>query len=210
VKKTVKDHKIIHTYTDEDVNNTKFVSTKYYLGIRIPVNTESNSYIIEQYPLNTDFEKAFPEFKESVLSDEEQGGYEVIYDDYTTQIKNALTISEVLNQYKEETISYKELEKNPDSFIGTQTMFQGKILQIQEEDKVDSEGLSTGGSITTIRLSLSDSNEEILINYDSLFGTDAVRDDNVTVYGTLSGSVTYESVAGYEITLPSMDAVVIE
>jgi hypothetical protein len=64
---------------------------------------------------------------------------------------------------------------------------------------------------TIIRLNVSDDpNEVIYVVYNSGFGTEFVRDDNITVYGNITGSITYESVAGYQITIPSMEAVVIE
>jgi hypothetical protein len=36
--------------------------------------------------------------------------------------------------------------------------------------------------------------------------TKYVKNDVVTVYGSLNGSKTYESEAGYQITIPSMEA----
>lgn len=48
------------------------------------------------------------------------------------------------------------------------------------------------------------------VTYNSSFTTDFVRDDTVTIYGELTGSTTYESVTGYNITIPSVEVVIIE
>lgn len=40
--------------------------------------------------------------------------------------------------------------------------------------------------------------------------TSFVEEDIVTVYGTVKGSKTYESQAGHQITLPLMEAEIIE
>jgi hypothetical protein len=36
--------------------------------------------------------------------------------------------------------------------------------------------------------------------------TNAVEDSTITIYGEIMGSYTYESVAGYQITVPQMNA----
>jgi hypothetical protein len=209
VEVIVKDHKISHTFTNEDVKESKFVSAKYYYGIKVPTSFEINPFIYEKYSDDIEFEKQFPEFKDSVLWDDELVGYEILYSDFSPMIDNAYSIDEIMNEYKAEVIPYKELEKNPDGHYGTPVMFKGRILEIQETD-VDFE--ENGYSKETIiRLNVSDDpNEVIYVVYNSVFGTDFVRDDNITVYGNITGSITYESVAGYQITIPSMEAVVIE
>ena len=95
-------------------------------------------------------------------------------------------------------ISYKELSKDPTSFMGQVARFTGKVLQIQESD---GQGF--------LRLAVSedsygywDPNSAIFIAYQGT--NDAVEGDIVTVYGQLSGPYTYTSQANYQITIPSM------
>jgi hypothetical protein len=100
-------------------------------------------------------------------------------------------------------VSFKELDKNPDSFNGKIVKFTGQVVQIQEADNYGVIRLavtkeSYGWSISDI----------IYVEYQN--HTDAVKDDVVTVYGQLTGSKTYESQAHFQITVPSMTACVVE
>jgi len=97
-------------------------------------------------------------------------------------------------QYKAscKKISYKQLEKNPDKYTGQRVKFTGTIFQIQESGDFTSILLDVGGY------------DNISVLYDGT--TDAVEDSSITVYGEIMGSYTYESVAGYQITVPQMNA----
>ena len=82
--------------------------------------------------------------------------------------------------------------------------YTGKILQI-------SEGLFK----TSIRLSVTKSsygwysaNDVIWVEY--IGSTNFVEEDIVTVYGEITGTHSYTSIAGWKITIPSMDADTIE
>ncbi len=97
-------------------------------------------------------------------------------------------------QYKAscKKISYKQLEKNPDKYTGQRVKFTGTIFQIQESGDFTSILLDVGGY------------DNISVLYDGT--TNAVEDSEITVYGEILGSYTYESVAGYQITVPQMSA----
>lgn len=97
-------------------------------------------------------------------------------------------------QYKAscKEISYKQLEKNPDKYAGQRVKFTGTIFQIQESGDFTSILLDVGGY------------DNISVLYDGT--TNAVEDSTITVYGEILGSYTYESVAGYQITVPQMNA----
>ena len=98
-----------------------------------------------------------------------------------------------------QSIEYGQLKKNPDRYAGEYVKYTGEILQILE-----------GNGITNIRLSVSkssygyNSNDVIFIEYDGY--TDFVDEDIITVYGEIYGSYSYESQAGYNITLPGLIA----
>lgn len=97
------------------------------------------------------------------------------------------------------TINYAQLKKNPDRYKGEYVKYTGEILQILE-----------GDNITNIRLAVTktsygyDFNDVIYIEYKGY--TDFVDNDIVTVYGEIYGSYSYESQAGYNITLPGLIA----
>ncbi|MDF2791135.1 MAG: hypothetical protein K0S80_4237, partial [Neobacillus sp.] len=96
-------------------------------------------------------------------------------------------------------IRYAELEKNPDKYSGEYVKYRGQIVQIMEDD-----------GYTVIRLSVTQdsfgwsSDNIVFVTY--VGETKYVKNDVVTVYGSLNGSKTYESEAGYQITIPSMEA----
>ena len=102
-----------------------------------------------------------------------------------------------------QTISYAHLEKNPDRYSGEYVKYRGEILQIMED-----------GIVTVIRLAVTptsygyDFNDVIWVEYIGL--TEFVDGDVVTVYGTISGDHSYQSTAGWTITIPAMTADTIE
>lgn len=101
------------------------------------------------------------------------------------------------------TISFKQLNKDPDSFKGTPVKFTGQVVQIQES-----------GGQGVIRLAVTKESygwsfsDIIYVNYTG--HNDYIENDILTVYGILQGSYTYTSQANFQITLPSMEACSIE
>ncbi len=105
---------------------------------------------------------------------------------------------------KAQTIEYAQLEKNTSRYEGDYVKYTGQIMQITEYDD----------NYTDIRLAVTetdfgwDYDDAIYVEYDGY--TDFVEDDVVTVYGEISGPYSYESVAGWEITIPGVYAQIIE
>ncbi len=99
-----------------------------------------------------------------------------------------------------QTISYKNLEKDPNSFQGQATTFTGQVLQIQESNGTGAMRLAVDKD------SYGDWNvgDAVLVQYDG--HTPAVQDDVVTVSGVMEGTQTYTSEANYQITVPLMYA----
>lgn len=96
--------------------------------------------------------------------------------------------------------AYKELIKNPDKFKGQAVFYTGEVIQIQEN--------TNGDGYIRIDIEGETFDDIIYVTYSN--GTDAIEGDNITIYGLLSGSITYTSQANYQITIPSMLAGVIE
>ncbi|WP_029284887.1 hypothetical protein [Metabacillus indicus] len=100
-------------------------------------------------------------------------------------------------------IRFAELEKNPEKLSGEFIKYQGEIVQIMEDE-----------TSSIIRLAVTkdsygyDINDVIYITYEGT--TEFVEEDVITVYGTILGSHTYESQAGHQITLPYIEAEIIE
>jgi hypothetical protein len=99
--------------------------------------------------------------------------------------------------------SYKELSKDPDKFKGVYAKYTGQIAQIQEGQN--------GSGIIRLNITKNEYgswNDTIYVSYSQ--SNDAVQDDIITVYGIITGIVTYTSQANYNITLPGLDAMAIE
>lgn len=100
-------------------------------------------------------------------------------------------------------IEYAQLKKNPDRYKGEYVKYTGEVVQILE-----------GDNYTNIRLAVTktsygyDFNDVIFIEYPGY--TDFVDNDIVTVYGEIYGSYSYESQAGFNISLPGLLAETIE
>ena len=101
------------------------------------------------------------------------------------------------------TISFDKLNKNPDRYKGEYVKYRGEIVQIMESD-----------GMTAIRLSITKASYGWSVSdiiYVAYVGyTDFVDEDVVTIYGEVSGSYTYTSTAGWNITLPLVVADSIE
>ncbi len=94
-------------------------------------------------------------------------------------------------------IPYAQLIKNPDRHAGEYVKYKGEIVQIQESD-----------NYTVIRLAVTQSsygydfNDVVWVEYPDY--TDYVDGDIITVYGSIIGSHSYQSQAGWDITVPAM------
>ncbi|WP_404338020.1 lipoprotein [Planococcus rifietoensis] len=124
------------------------------------------------------------------------------------ELKGAHNTDEIYAHYNQEKIAYKELEKNPSRYTGSLISYTGEVLQIQEEDGVSEQGRATTN--TVLRLMVDGSADDVLyVTSQRWKGLEGVYSgDTITIYGELTGSTTYESVSGYNITLPSAEAII--
>jgi len=112
---------------------------------------------------------------------------------------------QVIEDYKAKckTYEYRVLDKDADKLSGEYIRQRGQIIQIMEET-----------STTVIRLSVTrlsyrwSINDIVYVVYPG--ATEVYVDDVVTVWGQIAGQHTYTSVAGYNITVPRIDAKYIE
>lgn len=92
-------------------------------------------------------------------------------------------------------ISYKDLARNPEDYIGEKVKFKGNVVQVMEGDGEVQIRLAVGG----------DYNNIIYCVYDSsIVSSRVLEDDYITVMGISSDLITYTSTIGGEITIPSM------
>lgn len=92
-------------------------------------------------------------------------------------------------------ITYNQLARTPDDFLGKKVKFYGKVLQVIED-----------GSTVQIRLAVNDDYDTVLLGeYDSsIVSSRVLEDDEITIYGTSIGTITYQSTMGGNITIPGI------
>lgn len=190
-------------------------NTSYYLTLDIPINREKNKDWLEN-----EFDKGFSNLDISDDGYERYANLEVadtiiIEEGFSPEEVVKMTEEKVQQEKKQRQIElqkkkenameirFAELKKNPEKHTGSYIKYQGEILQIMEDE-----------TSSVIRLAVTkdsygyDLNEIVYITYDET--TKFVDEDVVTVYGTVLGSHSYESQAGYNITLPYIEADIIE
>ena len=130
----------------------------------------------------------------------------VITDELLDSLKIADEIKEAAEKeakkasYKSD-YSYEQLARNPDSYEGDLVKFSGKVLQAE-----------SGGSINYLRLAInSDYNTVLFVTYgSSVVNYRLLEDDYVTIYGKANGVYSYDAVSGATITLPWIQADIID
>lgn len=92
-------------------------------------------------------------------------------------------------------ITYDQLARTPDEYIGELVKFTGKVIQVIE-----------GDSEIDIRLAVNkDYDTVIYCGYDpSIVISRVLEDDIITVYGVSLGLYSYQSTLGGKITIPAV------
>ena len=99
-------------------------------------------------------------------------------------------------------LDYKQVMKNPDRFAGTIVKGRGKIYQITES------GWTTEGGLNVRNVGYGYWDDNVRFTMTKL--TDFVQDDVVSFYGTIDGSYTYETTAGWNLTVPMVKVAFME
>ncbi|SFE99925.1 hypothetical protein SAMN05428981_11229 [Bacillus sp. OV194] len=187
----------------------------YEVSATVYVDTANNLKFPEKYGHFNTFHQNYQVLKGEIVPDGKHYDIE-FYHLGKIKVTNAHTKEEVekydenLKKQEEQerkqsakTIRYGELEKNPDTFKGDFVKFQGQIVQIMEKDG------STEFRLAVTKASYGyDINDIVYVTYSGT--TPFIEDDIVTVYGTIEGSLTYKSQAGFEITVPHLEAETVE
>ncbi len=96
--------------------------------------------------------------------------------------------------------TYEQLARNPETYIGKKVKFSGKVLQAET------------GDTCYMRVAINSDYDTVLF---VTYTTDVVsyrllEDDYVTIYGTCYSTYSYKAVSGATITLPWIDADIID
>lgn len=92
-------------------------------------------------------------------------------------------------------VTYGQLARTPNDYIGEKVKFNGEVIQVLE-----------GGGETQIRLAVGGNYDTVIFcAYDSsIVSSRVLEGDNITIMGLSNGLLTYESTMGGEITVPSV------
>lgn len=92
-------------------------------------------------------------------------------------------------------ITYDQLARNPDDYIDEKVKFNGKVIQVIEGDYT-----------TQIRFAVNDDYDKVIYAeyISSILDSRILEDDVITIMGTSSGLLSYESTLGATITIPSV------
>ena len=113
---------------------------------------------------------------------------------YDTNYSSSPSFSfDASDKAKCQEISFKELNKNPDKYVGEHIKVRGRVMQI-------SEGNSNGNYM--LMYANGDYNQLVYVEY--LNDTNIVEDDWITVYGICDGSYSYETQIGGSNTVPAI------
>ena len=97
--------------------------------------------------------------------------------------------------------TYDQLARNPDTYKGQKMKFTGKVLEAGNDDDICYARIELNSNIDTV----------LFVTYKSdLLGYRLLDDDNITVYGTSLGVYSYKSVGAGTITIPWLNADMIE
>lgn len=92
-------------------------------------------------------------------------------------------------------ITFSQLARTPDDYLGKKVKFSGRVIQVVESD----------GEVT-LRIAVKDDYDQvILVSYSSSIVSQRVLDDDqLTIYGISAGTYTYQSTMGGNITVPAV------
>lgn len=125
------------------------------------------------------------------------------YKEVTTEVTETTTAAKKKTKkesYKKENwnpqITYSQLARTPDDYVGNKITFEGKVIQVSESSYSDTVYLRVATS--------DDYNKVMLIEYDSsILSSRILEDDEIRFYGTSTGLYTYESTLGKSVTIPA-------
>lgn len=126
------------------------------------------------------------------------------YKEVTTEVTEVTTAAKKKTKkesYKKENwnpqITYSQLARTPDDYVGNKITFEGKVIQVSESSYSDTVYLRVATS--------DDYNKVMLIEYDSsILSSRILEDDEIRFYGTSTGLYTYESTLGKSVTIPAV------
>ncbi|MBR6690093.1 MAG: DUF4190 domain-containing protein [Bacilli bacterium] len=135
-------------------------------------------------------------------------------DDYDLEDELEKSYMNLLNTYKEscenqyKDIDYSKLSRNPDDYKYECIHFKGEVIQVLEDFDTNVAQLRVNTKLTDYEYIdnyyIDDTIYVYVYDYDS--NDRILEDDIINLYGISEGILTYESVLGSSISIPSMTA----
>ena len=99
---------------------------------------------------------------------------------------------------KPKHIAYKELARNPETYKGTNVIYTGQVIQVQED-----------GNTVNLRVDVTKNTygyeDTVLIQYDKSIVSGRILDNDIITFSGMSmGLLTYKTVLGAEMTIPQV------
>lgn len=90
-------------------------------------------------------------------------------------------------------ITYDQLARTPDDYVGEKVKFSGQVIQVSNSD-----------DDVQIRLAINGDYDQVILAFypKDLVKSKVLEDDQITVYGVSLGDYTYEAVMGNAVTVP--------
>ncbi len=99
-----------------------------------------------------------------------------------------------------QSIAYDSLARDTESYVGNIVHYRGKVVQVQES-----------GSRAVLRVNVTNDDgwweDTVWVNYS---GPRLLEDDIISLWGRVRGRRTYTAVLGNSITIPELDALIVE
>lgn len=159
------------------------------------LESENNSLKTENEELKKKVEEAEPWFKKKEA--ERSAEAEKLRKEQEAKEKQEAEAREKEEKQGYETgITYDQLARTPDKYIGKSVKFSGKVVQVIE-----------AGTEVQMRLAVNNNYDTMLycaVPKSEMNGSRILENDNITIYGMSNGIITYESTLGGKISIPSV------
>lgn len=159
------------------------------------LESENESLKTENEELKKKVEEAEPWFKKK--EDEKKAEADKIRKEQEAKEKKEAEAREKEEKQGYETgITYDQLARTPDKYVGKSVKFSGKVIQVIE-----------AGTEVQMRLAVNNNYDTILycaVPKSEMNGSRILENDKITIYGMSNGIITYESTLGGKISIPSV------
>jgi membrane protein involved in colicin uptake len=155
---------------------------------------EAEARKLEADRLTQEEQEAKEEREEQERLEKEQAEKEAAEKEAAEQAAAEQAAQEEAAQGYETGITYDQLARTPDDYIGEKVKFSGKVVQVIE-----------GDGETQLRFAVDDDYDQMiyLAYYPEIVEQRVLEDDYLTIYGSSLGTISYESTLGGMITIPA-------